>query len=542
MTKLMYPTLIIVTTIVILALTIQIWLVWWAPLLLLLVVVGLGAAGGFYFNRKYAAAQGSPLFEADELPGLGIGLIVSLLLAATWAVPHVRAMIASAIAPGGATILEPILQDSNDLVRQRACAALVQSGAALHSRPLARSFERDPDDARRCFKQLTEDDFGVPAPLITRLTQRWQRQMLEAVTPEETSRACSVAPIMHNTQHAANRLIDGHSAELFECAMIAPSAQVRSCCVKVLEQTIPAADSEMSVALFEGNVHEMTYPRLARAVYDSGATSPDHQVLGALMKERRGELIELGCDMINANELSINQSGLRGLLYIVEQLDCQRHNDSAGGMSYLATSGPWFDICDGLFTRDAPTEQMLCEQVERAWVDSAIGAARVHVGSAQHGAAYIHQADMIMRAEEVQGYGGSGGTSQRDRYMKDLERAVSVGGYGQMRLRSIYKTMGYGGRDPGCEELDMGGRFRSGALKELINEEGLGCQRNVTLDELLNKRRDLLSSLNGKGPNNLVDQDKLKKKLGANAFDAAVKDMKNAYNQDAKRKGMKEMK
>ena len=541
MIKLVYPTLIIVTTIVILALAIQLWLTWWAPLLLLVVVVGMGAAGGYYANTKYTAERGAPLIEAEELPGLGIGLFISVLIAATWAIPHARAMIASAAAPGGASSLEPILQDSNDLVRQRACAALVRSGAALHSRPLARSFEREPDDARRCFKELSEEGFGVPDPLIKRLTQRWQGQMLEAVTPDEAARACSVAPVMHNTQHAANRLLDGYSAELFECAMVAPSAQVRTCCVKVLEQTIPATESEMSVALFEGNIHEMTYPRLARAVYDSDATSPDHQVLGALMKERRGELIVLGCDMVSANESSVNDSGLRGLLYVVEQLDCQRHNDSAGGMSYLASPAPWADICDGVLEGDAPIEQLLCEQVERAWVESATIAAKVAVGSAQHGAAYTHQAGMIARAEEVRGYGGSGGTSQRDRYMKDLERSVRSGGYGQMRLRSIYKAMGYGGHDPGCEELDMGGRFRSGALKELINEEGLGCQRNVTIDELLHKRRDLLNSLNGKGPNNLVDQEKLRKKLGGNAFDAAVNDMKSAYNKDAKRKGMKQM-
>lgn len=539
------PILAALTALVVYAWTLQAWPVGWMPALAYLIVLaGAAGVGGWYVREKASEAERAELLQVQALAPTAAAALLSTLALGAWMSPAVRAGAVGLVATQSSTAAETGLSDPSPQVRERSCLEMGERGYLKRSTMLGETFERHPGDAVRCVRTLRAHEVGGGRSLATRLTRRWHRRIMTASEDRSIEPACLRARAIQAMQSDAGLNVGSISPEVLECSLRALDGRMRACCTEALTDVGEVAEGLAPADLITRQVDPGLYVQMVRATY--GAEDMSDQELEAAsvlgLRERRWALIGLGCDLIERDGQA-TRAGLQGLVHIVSRAECAPGDEDA--MLFLSDPGPWSaSICPAVAEAEgARKEEQMCAIAEQLWEREAVIEASALVEAALQRAERERIARAVPRTRGVRGYGVAGSASQREKYSDKVGKYEREGGDPRdAPIMFHYRAAGYAEANPTCTPLDFGDD-RVGAM---LDQHGTGCiDPFSSLEDIDARQKAILDAIQGKGdkslPGALGSSSSMKKKYGGVAYQKAMQDQREAYNEDAARRGMKKM-
>lgn len=540
------PILIATTILVIYGFVFQFWPAGWVPLMMMLSVGLISGVGiKFYLDQIAPEEEREAGLSIGALLPAGVALLFGLLFTAAWLLPPLRAGTTALVALDSPGAVEVALHESSPLVRKHACMELVRHGAAKHSQALMQSFDAHPKDAARCISEIKRRGLSDGVALAETLSQRWSRHWRPSrrhwknASPAEQ---CRWMRGLAAAQEAA-ALSPAGSPDILECSFKASHPEVRACCAQTFKEMSPSGEDVLASEALRGHrADPELFFRLVRAAWGAGNASRAEIAAGheLALQEQKPAFLRLGCNLLDEDDPDVQREAQRGLMHIASRLPCARSSHQA--QLLLVDRDVWTPICTQLEETkdDDRLEPVMCQSLEYAWTRAAFHEAYVRVWEARQRARLNRISTIVPISDEVRGYGRSGSSGQRKDTKDDIIDTIVESGTGSVTRGQTYRAGGSGGvMQRECPDLNFG----DAKQRRLLNTQGVGCQRDSdSIDEILARRRDFLNAIQGDGSIQSINRREMRRKMADGAVDRAYNDMKNAYDADAKAKGMKPMK
>lgn len=294
--------------------------------------------------------------------------IFALLISALWNFDTVRAWSLVHLADNDSKQAARALVDPSARVKGVACELLFERGIYPFESRLHATLDGEPETAAQCLTKAMQADTDGYRIVASRLLGGWGHLLMNA-DEQSVDQACRVAaqvsPVSKTTDATAGPSI------LLQCSMKAANASVRTCCADELaEEKFDRLDQ---IEIDSGDLAALFSQLVIHGfeASDDVATVSNARRLELQTRDRRREIVELGCDLF---ESGYERQVIRGFVPLLESDACGLNEET---QLFFTAVEPWPVLCDGIRMTETTVDvgEQMCELLKNTVKDAAIARA-----------------------------------------------------------------------------------------------------------------------------------------------------------------------